>query len=197
MLRACDFVPRARRQLRLPIVLPHACVLPAAQYHGAAHQAPQVFQAVVAAPRPEIRCGRVRVAFIVRRNVAEVPTVETNTLRGTLRLSSPEATAFDLVGYPGHGGGLSNVATVLAELAERLDGSKLALESERSPLPWAQRLGFLLQLVGAADRAGPLAERVALTVKEYVPLACRRPVAGARRDARWKLLVNEQVEADE
>jgi enoyl-CoA hydratase/carnithine racemase len=138
----------------------------------------------------------VRVEFIVRRNVAEASTVEMNTLRGTLRLSSPEATAFDLVGYPGHGGGLSNVATVLAELVERLDASKLALESERSPLPWAQRLGFLLELVEAPDRAEQLAQRVARAAKEYVPLASRRTVVGARRDARWKLLVNEQVEPD-
>lgn len=192
-LPADQFVPHLMEHLG---IVYYAGLLTAAQYHGAAHQAPQVFQVVVAGARSDVRCGRVRVAFIVRRNAADMPTVETNTVRGTLRLSSPETTAFDLVGYPGHAGGLSNVATVLAELAERLDARRLADESARSPLPWAQRLGFLLERVGAADLLAPLAERLAAEVREYVPLATRRPAAGGQPNRRWKLLVNEAVEPD-
>lgn len=41
-----------------------------------------------------------------------------NTPRGTLVISTPEATALDLVGYPHRAGGLNQVATVLAELAD-------------------------------------------------------------------------------
>jgi len=69
-------------------------------------------------------------------------------------------------------------------------------ESERSPLPWAQRLGYLLERAGATNLAAPLAERVAARAKEYVPLRPRKPVARASRDGRWQVLVNEAIEAE-
>lgn len=192
-LPADQFVPQLMEHLGLAY---YAGLLSAANLHGAAHQAPMVFQTIVADNRPEIRCGRVRVEFVARRNVAEIPTMQKNTLRGVLRISTQEATAFDLVGYPGHAGGLSNVATVLSELAENMDAGKLHAETERSPLPWTQRLGYLLERVEAANLAAPLAEHVAVHAKEYVPLRLRKSVARATRDSRWRLFVNEAVEAD-
>ncbi len=192
-LPADQFVPQLMGHLGLPY---YAGLLSAASLHGAAHQAPMVFQTIVADNRSEIRCGRVRVLFVARRNVTEIPTVQKNTLRGVLRVSTPEATAFDLVGYPGHAGGLSNVATILSELAETLDAEKLLAEIERSPLPWTQRLGYLLERVGVAKLAAPLAEHVALHAKEYVPLRPRKSVTSAPRDSRWRLFVNEEVEPD-
>ena len=68
--------------------------------------------------RARIACGEVRVEFIARRNADRIPVIERNTLRGAMRVSTPEATAFDLIGYSEHSGGLDHTATVLAELAE-------------------------------------------------------------------------------
>ena len=192
-LPAEQFVPQLMDHLGLAY---YAGLLSAASLHGAAHQAPMVFQTVVAVSRPEIRCGRVRVAFVARGNVGEIPVVQRSTLRGVLRVSTPEATAFDLVGYPGRAGGLSNVATVLAELAGSMDAARLRAETARSPLPWTQRLGYLLERAGAASLAAPLAEHVAARAKEYVPLRPRKSAARASRDARWRLFVNEEVETD-
>ena len=115
-LPADQFVPQLMEHLGLAY---YVGLLSAASLHGAAHQAPMVFQTMVADNRPEIRCGQVRVEFVARRNVTKIPTAQKNTLRGVLRISTREATAFDLVGYPSHAGGLSNVATILSELAER------------------------------------------------------------------------------
>jgi len=192
-LPADQFIPQLMDHLGLPY---YVGLLSAAALHGAAHQAPMIFQAVVAKPRSGIRCGRVRVAFVARRNIAQVPTVNRNTVRGVLRVSSPEATAFDLVGYPGHAGGLSNVATVLCELAEGMNADKLFAEIERSPLPWAQRLGYLLERIGEPSLASFLAEHVAVHAKECVPLRSRKSLASASRDSRWRLFLNEEVEPD-
>ena len=192
-LPADQFVPQLMEHLSLAY---YAGLLTAASLHGAAHQAPMVFQAVVALNRPEIRCGRVRAEFVARANVGEIPTLQKNTLRGVLRVSTPEATAFDLAGYPSHAGGLSNVATILAELAENMDAAKLLAETDRSPLPWAQRLGYLLERAGAERLAAPLGEHVSTRAKEYVPLRPRKSIAHASRAPRWRLLVNEEVEAD-
>lgn len=192
-LPADQFIPDLMEHLGLAY---YAGVLTAARLHGAGHQAVQVFQVVVAANRPRIRCGRVGVDFVARRNVAEIPVVSRNTPRGVLQVSSPEATAFDLVGYPGHAGGLSNAATVLTELAEVLDARKLAAEIPHSPLPWTQRLGFLLESVGTPRLAAPLAAHVERHAREYAPLRPGRPTEGVRRDPRWRLLLNEDVEPD-
>ena len=51
--------------------------------------------------------------------------------------TTPEATAIDLVGYQRRVGGLNQVATVLSELAERLDAKRLVAAAETAPLPWA------------------------------------------------------------
>jgi predicted transcriptional regulator of viral defense system len=174
----------------------YAGLLTAAQYYGAAHQAPQIFQVVVNKSRAAIQCGRVRLGFIVRHNVDDVTIDSRNTLRGVLQVSSPETTAFDLIGYPRHSGGLSNITTVLDELAEQIDPDKLVAESVHSPLPWAQRLGFLLDLVGKADSANPLAQIISRSATEYVPLSSGRSTSMTERNKRWKLLVNEQVEPD-
>ena len=174
----------------------YAGLLSAAQYHGAAHHRPQVFQVVTARNRAPLECGKVRVDFIARKNVEEMPASTINTPRGTLRLASPETTAFDLVGYPQHAGGLDNVATILAELAERLDPDELARIAEHSPVSWAQRLGYLLDLVGMSEKTEALAGYLATKRQVATPLVPSQPVEGAEKNQRWLLLVNAEVEAE-
>lgn len=192
-LPADQFIPQLMEHLNLAY---YAGLLTAGRYHGAAHQQPQVFQVVVRKNRPPITCGEVRVAFIARRNVAQISTMQINTPRGHLAISSPEATAFDLVGYPAHAGGLDNVATVLCELADSLDPVLLSSVAPLSPLPWSQRLGHLLDRLGASEKTGPLAEYVAGAVNETTRLMPGAPAEGAAHDRRWRLLANVEVEPD-
>ena len=198
-LPADHFIPALMKQLGLGY---YAGLLTAAQYHGAAHQRPQEFQVVLERPRRAIACGKVRVAFVTRRRLREVPTQSLNTPRGTLLVSTPEATAVDLVGYQHRAGGLGQVATVLAELAERIDPERLAAAAATAPLPWAQRLGYLLERVGAGVELGPLKAFVRAKAHESVmllPSARGSGVAhatGTVRSEDWKLLINANVEAD-
>lgn len=188
-----QFIPQLMDSLGVPY---YAGLLTAARVHGAAHHQPQVFQVVVPKNRPSIRCGRAVVTFAARHNAVAIPALQLNTPRGHLRVSIPEATAFDLVGYPRHCGGLSNVATVLAELAEKLNPERLAAVAPLSPIPWAQRLGYLLELVGEPERAPDLAEYVARTAMETAALSTMHSRGRSRRDSRWKLVVNVEVEPD-
>jgi predicted transcriptional regulator of viral defense system len=119
-----------------------------------------------------------------------------NTPRGILRISTPETTAFDLVGYPDHCGGLDNVATVLAELAERLDPDRLAEIAHLSPMPWSQRLGYILDLVKHSPRTEHLASFVAGRATETASLVPSLETAQARRNDRWKLWINATLEPD-
>ena len=91
-------------------------LLSAAALHGAAHQAPHEFQVVTDKPTRAMVLGNARIFFITKKGMANTPTVPIKTPTGDVRVSTPEATALDLVRYPQHAGSLSNVATVLADL---------------------------------------------------------------------------------
>ena len=192
-LPADQFIPALMEQLGLPY---YAGLLSAAQYHGAAHHRPQVFQVLVEKPRRPIHCGKVQVAFITRKHLCKVPVQSFNTPRGTLRVSTPEATALDLVGYQHRAGGLDQVATILSELAERLDPDRLVAAAQSAPVPWAQRLGHLFEQVGAAGVAAPLKRYVADTARHAVPLLPGAPDADGPHDCDWKLIVNAAVSAE-
>jgi predicted transcriptional regulator of viral defense system len=174
----------------------YVALLSAAELHGAAHQRPQRFQVMVRKPRASIECGSVAVDFHVRSDLARVSTVVVNTPRGHLRVSSPEATAVELVGYAKHVGGLDNVATVLSELAELISAESLLEEARKVPLAWAQRLGFLLDFVGQSDVAEELLHFVQDRARRVVPLDAGSSRTGARRSERWRVAVNVDVEPD-
>ena len=174
----------------------YAGLLTAAQYHGAAHHRPQVFQAMVEKNERPIDVGSVRVRFIARKGLRKVPVQSFNTPRGTVQVSTAEATALDLAGYPQHVGGLDQVATVLSELAEKIDAKQLALVAKTAPLPWAQRLGYLLELVGAKGPAAGLKQYVHRHARDWAALVPGARRARARRAPDWRLYVNARVEPE-
>ena len=192
-LPADQFIPSLMERLRLPY---YAGLLSAAQYHGAAHHRPQEFQVFLAKSRRPIRCGAVRVAFMVRKRLKEVPVQSFNTPRGTVLVSSPEATAFDLIGYVQHAGGLNQAATVLAELAERIDPEKLVAVARTVPVGWAQRLGYLLEHLGFTTKIPDLKEYVREQVKQSTVLLPKALRKRSSRDKGWKLYINANVEAE-
>lgn len=190
-LPAEQFVPALMRDRGQPY---YAGLLTAAQYHGAAHQRPQEFQVLLARPRRPIACGRVRVTFIVRKRLHDVPIETVNTPRGALVISTPEATALDLVGYHNRVGGIDQAATVLAELAAKIDPEKLVAAGANVPVPWVQRLGYLLEHVGAEEKATLLKTDVRARAHESALLQPRAHRDRTKRNGDWKLSVNTEVE---
>ena len=174
----------------------YAGLLTAAQYHGAAHHRPQMFQAMVEKNERPIDVGSVRIRFIARKRLRRVPVQSFNTPRGTINVSTAEATAVDLSGYPQHAGGLDQVATVLIELAEKLDGKRLVRAARTAPLPWVQRLGYLLDLVGAKEPASALKKYVQGHVRDWTPLVPSISFGRARRAPDWLLFANARVEPE-
>jgi predicted transcriptional regulator of viral defense system len=192
-LPADQFIPALMKRLHLPY---YAGLLTAAQYHGAAHQRPQEFQVFLKKNRRPMQCGLVRVAFMARKLLTGVPLQSFNTPRGTVLVSSPEATALDLVGYADRAGGLNQVATVLSELAERINPERLAPAARTAPVPWAQRLGYLLEHVGYAAKTPALKEYVREHAGQSALLLPKAPRKRSHRDQGWKLYVNASVEGD-
>lgn len=192
-LPADQFIPALMDRRNLPY---YVGLLSAAQYHGAAHHRPQELQVLVERSRRPIECGKVRVAFLVRKQVREVPVQSFNTPRGTVLVSTPEATALDLVGYQHKVGGLDLVATVLSELAECIRSDELPLAADTAPIPWAQRLGYLLERVGAGEKTAGLKAYVGERARQSTALLPGAPRRNALRDDGWKLYVNVVVETE-
>ena len=192
-LPADQFIPALMQRAGQPY---YAALLTAAQYHGAAHHRPPEFQVMLAKSRRSLLCGKVRVAFFVRKRLREVSLQSFNTPRGPIQVSSPETTAVDLVGYQHQIGGLDQVVTIVSELADRLDAQKLVSAAQTAPLPWAQRLGYLLERAGAADKVASLKAYIHSVAPENAALLPQQSTVGKRRDVHWKLIVNADVEPD-
>ena len=192
-LPADQFIPTLMKRQGLSY---YAALLTAAQYHGAAHQRPQEFQVFVDRRRRPLACGKVRVAFMVRKRLRQVPVQSLNTPRGTVLVSTPEATALDLVGYQKQAGGLDQVAIVLSELAERIRPGKLVAAAIAAPVPWTQRLGYLLERVGAGEKTADLKAYVGERARESTVLLPGAPHKNTQRDEGWKLYVNVDVETE-
>lgn len=170
--------------------------LSAAELHDAAHQRPQVFQVVVDRDVRARSFGRVRMRFVTNRRVAELPAVRRNTPTGSMAVATPEVTAMDLANRPEHGGGVHNVATVLADLANngKLDDAGLALLVARYPAAAGRRVGWIVEQVTGV-RLDALAEAAAGATDEPSDLDQHGPRRG-KVDRRWRLRVNATLEPD-
>lgn len=171
-------------------------LLSAAAIHGAAHQQPMVFQVVTDRPTRGGRAGRVRIEFHMSRSIDHAPVVDVQTETGTMRVSTPEVTAYDLVRFPAAAGHLNNVATVLGELAEKLAAAKLAELAPKYSAPDVQRLGYLLELLGQQDLAERLAKALEQRRRRPVLLAPGEDRSGEPPDDRWRIIPNATVDAD-
>jgi hypothetical protein len=173
-------------------------LLSAAALHGAGHQQAQEFQVVTNVQLRTATAGRARIRFFTKRYLDRTPTTDMKTETGSMRVSTPEATALDLIRYLKAAGHLGNVATVLSELAERLHPQQL-VEAAKVVVEISdvQRLGFLLDRVGAGESANALAAWLAGQRPRVVALRPDRPARATPKDARWRILVNDVIEADE
>jgi predicted transcriptional regulator of viral defense system len=179
----------------------YIALLSAASYQGASHQSPQVFQVIADKQlRSKVESG-VRIEFAYKRRVPEGGIEQKAARSGLVNVSAPLLTALDLVTYQRRSGGISNVASVLAGLAESIDlgdGAEGVVKGE--PSASVQRLGHILESVlgedGLADGLLELCSRVDLRFGrvDLVPGLDGRP---SSYDGKWKVSVNYDVEVDD
>lgn len=181
-------------------------LLKAAELHGATHQAVMEFQVVAAKRLPKIRAGRNLIVFYYRKDMGAVATgiEDRKTDTGMMKISTPALTALDLLRYPQAAGGMDNIATVLTDLAAKIDPAQLAALSLAAERPVVQRLGHLLDRLGHTDRAEPM--RAALQARGAMPWTeldrreARDPDFAPEpqeRDERWRVIVRRAPEIDE
>ncbi len=175
-------------------------VLSAAALHGAAHQSPQEFQVITKSPLRSIQFGRARVRFLTKKRIELTPIQRVRTPFGDIPISTPEATAFDVVQYVKKAGYLSNAATVLIELSEKIDSQKLVTAAEAcGEITVAQRVGYLLDTFVSTTITAPLHDWVERKATAFIALRPNWTPPSSNlveRNKKWRLIVNEKVEPD-
>jgi predicted transcriptional regulator of viral defense system len=154
------------------------------------------FQVMTDRPTRGARAGRGRIDFHASRTIGDVPTTEVSTETGVMLVSTPEATALDLIRYSGSCGGLGNVATVLGEMAERMRPSLLHDVARQRKTPEIQRLGFLLDEAGHPRLADPLLRVLASRRVRSIMLDPAEHAAEIAAVDPWRIIPNAVVEAD-
>lgn len=171
-------------------------LLTAAALHGAGHQQPMAFQVIADSMERNITVGRVRIEFHESALVADAATQAVRTETGSMRVATPEMTAFDLVRFPKAAGYWSNIATVLGELADQVEPHRLAALVPRVRRSDAQRLGWLFERLERPALADALEGALEGARLLSTPLSTTRAVSGSPLDRRWRVWVNDDVEAD-
>lgn len=194
-------VPILMKHLKIPY---YAGLLTAAMYHGATHQKPSIFQVVTTKRfKKDLHIGKIRIAFLYKQSLKDLPTQTVTVDTGYLVISTPEVTAMDLFLYPDKSGGINHIATVLSELVEVLNPKKLiALAKSSKSQVWIQRLGYVLDSI---DSFVPkhqkkviyaLSNYITTNSFSYKALTAKLPTTNCKRSEKWKIIENITVESD-
>ena len=88
------------------------------------------------------------------------------------------------------------MAGVLCELGEDMDPERLVEAWRTASILWAQRLGYLLEHVGAADKAVLLKKHVRKGARNSTKLLLGASAEGAPRAKDWRLYVNASIDTE-
>lgn len=172
-------------------------LLSAAGIHGASHHQPQEFQVITNRPVRPLQVGRTRIRFFTHKRTSDTAVQNVKTSTGAMRVSTPEATALDLVRFARAAGQIDNVATVLADLVPLLDPKRmLKVVRAGGDIANAQRLGYLLESARGRPQAKAIHEWLVRQSPRAISLRPGRTAAGGEEDRRWHVLVTEPVEVE-
>ena len=121
----------------------------AAEVYGSHPQAIQIVQVMTDTMRRDIHVGRQRIRFHSKAGVQKTPKQQMPNAPASLNVSTPEATALDLIRYSTRMGGFSRAEETILPLLTRFtaSGIRMALEAENE-VTIGQRLGYILESAG-------------------------------------------------
>ena len=180
----------------------YVALLSAASYHGAAHQVPLRFSVMTELPAMRDKKGeKFLTHFFCKSHIPDVYVERRQTRTGYINVSCPELTAVDLITYQARSGSITRAATVLAELAEKMDFGRLGADFVKEvPVSSLQRLGYIvddvLEETATADALYELLKQAGVRL-QAVALKVGKDADGAALNERWKIWENETIEIDE
>jgi len=174
----------------------YVALLSDADRYGVAPQAPQALQVMTYPPRRRLRLLQHEIIFYSKRNLSEIPFQVRNTPTGTVKITTPEATFFDLVGFHQRVGGLEYIVELTAQLGEQFKHQRFQHAMLHFGTRVLQRAGYLLELIQLPKFPELVEQQLEMRKLIYVPLNPSLPVLKAAKAPRWKLQINDQLEPD-
>ena len=178
----------------------YICLLSAAAFHGAGHQRAMQTQVMTVSPRIKPSGMNKQLDWNYRQQIPSELLLSRNTEMGIALFSNAELTAVDLVQFAGHVGGYQRAATVLSELVNAMDISRMEQVFPYTSSATLQRLGYLLEFVlEEKEKADELYGLLQTAYPNMKKILLSNSVA-ANNDAesnRWHVNGNIEIEIDE
>jgi predicted transcriptional regulator of viral defense system len=164
-------------------------LLSAAALHGSAKQAVQLTQVMTSSATRAFSVGNVHVEFHVKQHLLGTPLTPIRGLASPLAVSSPEATALDLIAFQHCVGGIARATEVITGLLPVMtnEGWHRALKNASPTV--RQRTGYVLKTLGA--RRFATAVQITLPSKlRPVVLQNAMPTRGTELEQPWQVIDN-------
>jgi predicted transcriptional regulator of viral defense system len=182
-------------------------LLRAAAFHGSSHQAAMTFQLIVPKQLRDFEIGRHRLQFVYQAPAAFAQVNQPEWLgsmkseAGFAKVAGVELTLLDCARYFHKSAGISGLAQIVKDIGAQANARKLAKAATVYENASVRRLGYLLDQAGYEPQASAL-EPFVKAAKTSLPLdPSVKPLIAllaeeTPRVAKWKLIINEPVEAD-
>ncbi len=178
----------------------YVALLTAASFDGAADQQVMIFQVMTQKRLRSIIVGNQKIVFYYQKTFPETRVLQQKkTPASYFKLSTPELTAIDLVRYMDAAGQVNHVATVLYELAEKINIETLSqsVQSGVAKMPDVQRLGYIFDVIHVGLDLQCLENSIQVQKPNYIRLVSDAQKKVIEHNRHWYVLVNELIEMDE
>jgi len=175
-------------------------LLSAAAIYGSSHQKAMKTQVVTIGPRSRTSNKNALLDWNYRQQIPNELIEVRNAEMGRINYSSVELTAVDIVQFASNIGGYQRAATVLAELVDVLDMSKIEGVIPYTTTTAMQRLGYLLEFVlFEQDKADQLYSIIKRQSGYFnaVLMSSEHPASDDTESNRWRVNMNIDIEIDE
>ncbi len=169
-------------------------LLSAADYHGAAHQKPQILQVMVPKQLHLRKLVHLGISLHVKKDFPQLGIEKATIPSGYVFYSCPEMTALDILTYQSESGGIHNVCTVIKDLIPSFERNRFIEVLKHYPINAAiQRLGYLMEIFNA-DKKLMRAIQSSLKKISLVPVALTPayPKKGSLK-LGWQVVENTKV----
>ena len=175
-------------------------LLSAAAIYGASHQRAMSTQIVTTGPRARISNKNTLLNWNYRQHIPNELIESRNAEMGRINYSSAELTAGDIIQFASNIGGYQRAATVLAELVDVIDMTKMEGVLPYTSTTAMQRLGYLLEFVlFEQEKADQLYDIMKKRSGYFnaVLMSPEHPESDDTESNRWRVNMNIDIEIDE
>ena len=175
-------------------------LLSAAAIYGASHQRAMLTQIVTTGPRSRISKNNTLINWNYRKQIPSELIETRNAEMGRINYSSAELTTVDIIQFASKIGGYQRATTVLAELVNIIDISKMESILPYTTTSTMQRLGFLLEYILLEQDKADILYNILKKKNGYLDdilMSSEHTASDNAESNRWRVNMNIEIEIDE